>query len=81
MKKIVKSIEIKPGVFQEVYSFPLLLEELTGIKKKKWKEMNGPDSGCGLDYWYKSGKKEAYINVDQGYISVTYVDNELIYGG
>jgi len=76
MKKT--SEQIKPGVFKLAYDFPKLLEKVTG--KKNWKEINGPDSGCGLDYWYKSGKCEAYINLDQGWITVS-IDDEVVFEG
>lgn len=47
------------------------VEEHTGLYGG-WKEMDGPDSGVGVDYWFvhKSGL-EAYVNVDQGEVTIS----------
>ena len=69
----------KAGGIQIVsFDFPGLLERLT--HKKGWKEIPGPDSRCGLDYWYRAGKSEANINVDQGEITVA-IDGETVFSG
>lgn len=60
------------------YDFEKILENLTG--KENWLELNGPDSGCGVDYWYKSGTAEAYINIDQSHCTIS-VDEEVIFSG
>lgn len=63
------------GVNRISFDFVGLLEELTG--RKDWRESAGPDSGCGLDYWYEAGGgAKAYINVDQNSL-VVCVEDEL----
>lgn len=52
-----------------------ILYQLTGLRG--WKASQGPDSGCGVDYWYKNGSHEAYINVDQEEMTVS-VDGEVL---
>lgn len=67
----------------QVVSFDMhgLLAALTGTHAKAWKSQGGPDTRCGVDYYYAhSSGKEAYINVDQGYFTVS-VDGETIFSG
>lgn len=52
-----------------VFDFPAILEKLTN--KKGWEELEGLDSGTGIDYNYVSENNiEAYINIDQDFISI-----------
>jgi hypothetical protein len=45
------------------------LEEVTGIKG--WISQNGPQSRCGLDFFFQQGKNNhAYINNDQGFVTI-----------
>lgn len=67
-----------PGCAIIRFDFPAFLEKITGIGG--WKEMIGPDSRTGVDYWYGSGEHEAYINVDQGFVTVS-VDHEIVFEG
>jgi hypothetical protein len=67
-----------PGIFVVRFEFPAFLKRITGIGR--WKEVNGPDSRVGLDYWYRAGRHEANINVDQGHMTVS-VDAEVVYAG
>ena len=51
------------------------LDELckaTGTRAEGWEFLDGPDSGCGVDYWlkHKPTGKEAYVNDDQGHVIV-----------
>jgi hypothetical protein len=62
----------------QVFDFPAFLKHLTGITG--WMEASGPPSRVGQDYWYKAGKHEAYINVDQEHMSVA-VDGESVFTG
>ena len=82
MKKQKQSKQSKPKqAFGAIVSFDFieLLERITG--EKGWKEVNGPDSRCGLDYWYKRGKgTEAYINIDQDAVTVS-IDGDRIWEG
>jgi hypothetical protein len=64
-----------------VYDLPGLLAVLTGTRARAWKSQNGPDTRCGVDYYYAhSSGKEAYINIDQGHFTVA-VDGETIFSG
>lgn len=48
-----------------------LLAELTETNRSAWEEVEGPDSGCGLDYWYHHPEEgEAHINVDQTLLTI-----------
>ena len=71
------------GVSVVSFNFIKLLNEHT--TGSNWHEVQGPSSGCGLDYWYEGRDGdgniiEAYINVDQGYCTVS-VDEETIFEG
>ena len=60
------------------FDFQAFLKALTGTSG--WKEIQGPDSGVGLDYWYRAGKHEANINLDQGHLTVS-VDQDVVFEG
>ena len=77
-KKLKGTARQAPGIAVICFDFPRFLRRITGIGG--WKEVNGPDSGVGLDYWYRAGKHDAYINVDQGFMTVS-VDKEVVYEG
>ena len=66
-------IEEEPSVTRITFLFMEMLADITGVESDNWEELGGPDSGCGLDYWFgsKDGTLEAYINVDQTYVSVS----------
>lgn len=55
-----------------------MLVHFSGIEQ--WTEHNGPQSRCGVDYWYTSGAHEAHINDDQGFITITVDGNEIFSG-
>jgi hypothetical protein len=40
----------------------------TLTSESDWEEMDGPDSGVGIDYWYRNVETgdEVYVNEDQG---------------
>ncbi len=44
----------------------------TGTRPDEWEFLDGPDSGCGVDYWLKQKPtgKEAYVKDDQGNVTV-----------
>jgi hypothetical protein len=48
----------------------------TGTKPSDWVAINGPDSGCGVDFWFahKLTGRQVYANMDQGEISVEVLD-------
>lgn len=71
----------KPVCQVVTYDFNGLLAALTGTRAKAWKSQNGPDTRCGVDYYYAhSSGKEAYINIDQGHFTVS-VDGETVFSG
>jgi hypothetical protein len=71
----------KPAFQVVTYDIEGLLAVLTGTRAKAWKSQNGPDTRCGIDYYYAhSSGKGAYINIDQGYFTVS-VDGETIFSG
>jgi hypothetical protein len=45
--------------------------EGTGTEPSDWEEQDGPESRCGLDYWFvnKHTGQTAYVNDDQGHIT------------
>ena len=49
---------------------------MTGTRDGEWEDVDGPDSGVGIDYWYvhAAGKLEAYINVDQSRVSISVTE-------
>ena len=72
------------GVVVVTFNFPGLLAAITGdTRPKAWHEIEGPDSGVGLDYWYTHYKYgDVYINVDQGMMKVSVCDSdEVLYEG
>lgn len=34
--------------------------------RRRWRQIDGPDSGSGQDYWLQSRNDYVYANVDQG---------------
>ncbi len=67
----------------QVVTFDLegILSVLTGTRAKAWKPQSGPDTRCGVDYYYAhSSGKEAYINVDQGHFTIS-VDDDTVFSG
>ena len=51
------------------------LDELcraTGTRVHEWDFLDGPTSGCGVDYWlkHKPTGKVACVNDDQGHITL-----------
>ena len=64
------------------FNFPKLLARLTDTFAIVWDEEPGPDTHCGLDYYYRNRDTghEAYINVDQEYVDIS-IDGFCVYGG
>lgn len=48
----------------------------TGTVADDWEEIDGPDSGVGVEYWFvhKTDGREAYVNDEQGFVSGQVVD-------
>ena len=60
-------------------NFEAILAELTGGRAADWMSIDGPDSGCGQDYWFANcrSKSEGYVNIDQDLATVS-VDGETL---
>lgn len=46
--------------------------EQTGTKKKDWESIDGPETGVGVELWFRNKKtgEEAYCCDDQGSITI-----------
>ena len=40
-----------------------------GTPRRRWRDVGGDDSGCGIDLWLASGKDRVYANLDQGHLN------------
>jgi hypothetical protein len=55
------------------FASPLqVLASVTHTSADDWKTLDGPDSGVGVDYWYRhrGTGEEAYLNLDQGHLTI-----------
>ena len=57
-----------------------VLASVTHTSADDWESLDGPDSGVGVDYWYRrrGTGKEAYLNRDQDHLTIS-VDGEKLY--
>lgn len=48
-------------------------DKLVGLTgDTSWEYADGPESGCGIDYWFVNSKgHEAYANNDNDYITIS----------
>lgn len=55
-----------------------MLADITGTRPDEWSDSEGPDSRCGLDYYYYHAVLglDARINDDQGMLRITVLDEE-----
>jgi hypothetical protein len=63
------------------FASPLeVLASVTHTSADDWESLDGPDSGVGVDYWYRhrGTAKEAYLNRDQDHLTIS-VDGEKLY--
>lgn len=58
--------------------YPRMIADLTGTEAQEWNDAEGPDSRCGDDfYWQHDDElRNARVNVDQGSVTITIVDEE-----
>lgn len=51
--------------------------EMTGTAEADWQFIDGPESGCGVDYWCynKVTGQEVYANDDQGHITMEVMED------
>jgi hypothetical protein len=49
--------------------------DLEGLTGKKWEEVEGRDTKCGIDYYFESvdGTLAAWVNHDQGWVTLKIV--------
>jgi len=60
---------------------PGMLAALTGTRAHDWKIRGGPDSRCGIDYYYRYlDGSEAYINIDQSHFAISVAGETLFTG-
>ena len=76
MKKIYN--EVAAGVTE--INWPLALSRLCGGNASSWKPGKGFDTRCGQDYYYNTKTSHAWINVDQGDVSIL-VDGRVMFSG
>ncbi len=59
-----------------------VLASVTRSSVDDWKDLDGPDSGVGVDYWYRHRQTgaEAYLNLDQDHLTIS-VDDERVFDG
>ena len=57
-----------------------VLASVTHTSADDWASLDGPDSGVGVDYWYRhrGTGAEAYLNLDQDHLNIS-VDGEKLY--
>jgi hypothetical protein len=63
------------------FASPLqVLASVTHTSTDNWETLDGPDSGVGVDFWYRfrGAGQEAYLNLDQDHLTVS-VDGKRIY--
>lgn len=57
----------KKRVYKPNQGLQAVMDE-TNTPASQWEVLDGPDSGCGVEYWFKHKKtgQEAYVCIDQG---------------
>jgi hypothetical protein len=57
-----------------------VLVTVTHTSAEDWGSLDGPDSGVGVDYWYRhrGTGQEAYLNLDQDHLTIS-VAGERVY--
>ena len=71
----------KPTVKAVSTNLPGMLAVLTGTRAREWKTRDGPDSRCGIDYYYRYlDGSEAYINIDQSHFAISVAGETLFTG-
>jgi hypothetical protein len=77
----MKNMSRKRAVEVVTLNLPGMLAALTGTRAREWKLRDGPDSGCGVDYYYGHRQgNEAYINIDQGHFAISVAGETLFTG-
>jgi hypothetical protein len=57
-----------------------VLASVTHTSNADWEDLAGPDSGVGVDYWYRhrGSGAEAYLNRDQDRLTVSVDGGEAV---
>lgn len=77
----MKNMSRKRAVEVVTLNLPGMLADLTGTRAREWKLRDGPDSGCGVEYYYGHRQgNEAYINIDQGHFAISVAGETLFTG-
>ena len=77
----MKNMSRKRAVEVVTLNLPGMLAALTGTRAREWKLRDGPDSGCGVNYYYGHRQgNEAYINIDQGHFAISVAGETLFTG-
>jgi hypothetical protein len=56
-----------------------VLASVTQTLVDDWEDLDGPDSGVGVDSWYRhcGTGKEAYLNLDQDHLTISVGDRRV----
>ena len=56
-----------------------VLTSVTHTSADDWESLDGPDSGVGVDYWYRhhGTGEEAYLNLDQDHLTISVGDQRV----
>jgi hypothetical protein len=56
-----------------------VLASVTHTSADEWESLDGPDSGVGVDYWYRhrGTGNEAYLNLDQDHLTISLGDQQV----
>lgn len=58
-----------------------ITEIVTELLGGKWEEIDGPESGVGIDHWFQNeAGEEVYANDDQGFLTIEK-DDETVWSG
>jgi len=69
------------AAMSDQFASPLeVLASVTRTSADDWESLDGPDSGVGVDYWYRhrGTGQEAYLNLDQDHLTIS-VDGAKLY--
>ncbi|HEV2392280.1 MAG TPA: hypothetical protein VG146_07950 [Verrucomicrobiae bacterium] len=80
--KQVAEQRILPVMGKHLPSSLDVLAAVTRSRPEDWQVLDGPDSGVGIDYWFRNTETgaEAYLNLDQDHLTIS-LDEERIYDG
>lgn len=72
LKNYRRAVHKKIGEGTYSTDWPLALSRILGGRPSSWESFDGPDSGVGVDYFYRNKQgKEVYINLDQTHVTIS----------